>query len=66
MIRRRFLIAFTVLLAVNQFQAIAQVPNEPVDISRGVPQFFIDDWLVDNRYAIKYKTNAVVHAVHPP
>ena len=66
MIRRRFLIAFTVLLAVNQFQAIAQVPNEPVDISRGVPQFFIDDWLVDNRYAIRYKHNAVVHSVHPP
>jgi len=66
MIRRRFLIAFTVLLAVGQIQAIAQVPDEPVGIARGVPQFFVDDWLVDNRFAVKYKHNAVVHSVHPP
>jgi hypothetical protein len=46
--------------------AIAQIPTEPVEIARGVPQFFVDDWLVDNRFAIKYKNNAVVHAVHPP
>lgn len=44
----------------------AQIPKEPMTIERGVPQFFIDDWLVDNRYAIKYKQNAVVHSVHPP
>ena len=50
----------------SAFQAIAQVPHEPVEIARGVPQFFIDDWLVDNRYAVKYKNNAVVHSVHPP
>ncbi|MCB1234241.1 MAG: hypothetical protein KDM91_04140 [Verrucomicrobiae bacterium] len=31
-----------------------------------MPQFFIDDWLVDNRFAIKYKNNAVVHVAHPP
>lgn len=66
MIRRHFLMAFTILLAVDQFQAIAQVPKEPVNIARGVPQFFVDDWLVDNRYAVKYKHNAVVHSVHPP
>ena len=44
----------------------AQVPEEPVEIEIGVPQFFIDDWLVDNRFAIKYKNNAVVHVAHPP
>lgn len=47
-------------------EAIAQVPSEPLEIERGVPQFFIDDWLVDNRFAIKYKNNAVVHTVHSP
>ena len=63
------LAAVVVLVALcigDQFEVIAQIPNEPVDIARGVPQFFIDDWLVDNRYAVKYKTNAVVHSVHPP
>lgn len=46
--------------------AHARVPEEPVRIKRGVPQFFIDDWLVDSRFAIKYKNNAVVHVAHPP
>ena len=46
--------------------ATAQIPDEPVEIARGVPQFFVDDWLVDNRFAIKYKHNAVVHSVDPP
>ena len=54
------------LAAAGGRSAIAQLPEEPVEIVRGVPQFFVDDWLVDNRYAIKYKTNAVVHVVHPP
>ena len=46
--------------------AAAKTPEAPVEVARGVPQFFIDDWLVDNRFAIKYKHNAVVHSVHPP
>jgi hypothetical protein len=46
--------------------AIAQIPQEPISVQRGVPQFFVDDWLIDNRFAIKYKHNAVVHVVHPP
>ena len=60
------IVALVALSIGDQFQVIAQVPNEPVDVARGVPQFFIDDWLVDNRYAVKYKHNAVVHSVHPP
>ena len=46
--------------------AAAKTPEAPVEVARGVPQFFVDDWLVDNRFAIKYKHNAVVHSVHPP
>ncbi len=46
--------------------SVAQVPEEPVEIIRGVPQFFVDDFLVDNRYDIIYKHNAVVHVVRPP
>lgn len=57
-----FLIAFTL----NLYPSHAQLPVEPIAIERGVPQFFIDDWLVDNRFAIKYKHNAVSHVVHPP
>ena len=44
----------------------AQIPSEPVELEVGVPQFFVDDWLVDNRFANKYKTEAVLHRVHPP
>lgn len=43
-----------------------QVPAEPITLVRGVPQCFVDDWLVDSRFAIKYKTNAVVHVATPP
>jgi len=55
-----------VLLALTRVQAVAQVPDEPVSLERGVPQFFVDDWLVDNRYAVQYKKHAVVHVAHPP
>ena len=54
------------LVFIRPGSVVAQVPDEPLEITRGVPQFFVDDWLVDNRYAIKYKHNAVVHTVHPP
>lgn len=45
--------------------AFAQLPAEPVEIGHE-PQVFVDDWLVDNRFAIKYKTNAVTRVLHPP
>lgn len=55
-----------VLLTMSLRPLTAQIPDEPVEIKRGVPQFFVDDWLVDNRYAIKYKHNAVVRSLHAP
>jgi len=61
-----FLLNAYLLLAINAFDCAGQVPEEPISISPGVPQFFVDDWLVDNRFAIKYKSNAVVHNVRPP
>lgn len=66
LISRLAAVTLVTLCIGSQSLAVAQVPNEPVEIKRGVPQFFVDDWLVDNRYAIKYKNNAVVHSVHPP
>lgn len=42
-----------------------EIPEEPIEIGFE-PQVFVDDWLVDNRFAIKYKTNAVVRQLHPP
>jgi len=60
------LCALILLVLTNEPAAIAQIPDEPIAIDRGVPQFFVDDWLVDNRFAIKYKNNAVVHKVFPP
>ena len=58
--------ALLLAIAASSPRAAAQVADEPVEIARGVPQFFVDDWLVDNRYAIKYKNHAVVRSVHPP
>lgn len=61
-------LAGAALLTIILFQvqgSQAQVPDEPIAIERGVPQFFVDDWLVDNRYAIKYKREAVVHTAVP-
>lgn len=49
----RLLTVFALLTLACPQAVIAQVPEEPVDIIRGVPQFFVDDWLVDNRFAIK-------------
>jgi len=45
---------------------VAQIPVEPIAIESGVAQFFVDDWLVDDRVAIKKKSRAVVHRVHVP
>jgi hypothetical protein len=42
-----------------------QVPVEPVVIGN-VPQFFMDDHLVDNRWSFKMKTEEVVRVFHAP
>jgi len=45
--------------------AAGGLPAEPVEIGTA-PQFFVDDYMVDNRFAIKYKHNEVVRRFHPP
>lgn len=40
-------------------------PPEPVNIGT-VPQFFVDDHIVDNRWAVKQKREAVLRVLHPP
>jgi hypothetical protein len=40
-------------------------PVEPMEIGR-TPQFFVDDHVVDNRWALKQKIEAVTRAFHPP
>ncbi|MDF1811221.1 MAG: hypothetical protein P1V20_03375 [Verrucomicrobiales bacterium] len=58
------LLVFCLFLSIAGLRA--EIPVEPVLIESGVPQFFIDDWLVDDRVALKKKSHAVVHRVHPP
>jgi hypothetical protein len=41
------------------------LPDEPIEIDTQ-PQFLVDDYLVDNRFAIKYKRQAVVRKFHAP
>lgn len=43
----------------------APPPAEPVEIGT-TPQFFIDDHLVDNRWAVKQKKEAVLRVFHAP
>lgn len=63
---RRMLLGLGVLWSVMPPAASAGgLPAEPVEIGT-TPQFFVDDYMVDNRFAIKYKTNAVVRHFHPP
>ncbi|MEQ1859459.1 MAG: hypothetical protein ABMA13_05945 [Chthoniobacteraceae bacterium] len=47
------------------FAAFAAPPKEPVEIGR-TPQFFIDDHIVDNRWALKPKREEVVRVFHAP
>lgn len=54
----------TVLLGAGSLLA-AVPPAEPVEIGT-TPQFFIDDHLVDNRWALKQKKEAVVRVFHAP
>lgn len=51
------------LLAVSL--AAGPPPAEPLDIG-AVPQFFIDDHVVDNRWALKQKREAVLRVFHAP
>lgn len=56
------------LLLVAQGTAVGQsssFPEEPVRIGTR-SQFFIDDHIVDNRFALKYKREAVVRVFHAP
>lgn len=43
----------------------ADLPIEPMDIGTQ-PQFFVDDTLVDNRWALKQKTEEVLRVAHQP
>lgn len=44
--------------------AHAQLPDEPLAIERGVPQFVFDTHLVDNHWAIHYKRQSVRKVHH--
>jgi len=61
------LLPVSVLLFVpaNAIAQMSHLPDEPVRIGTQ-PQFFVDDYIVDNRFALKYKREAVVRVFHPP
>ncbi len=44
-------------------QAVAQIPQEPVEIGFE-PQFVFDNWIIDNHWAIRYKRQAVRRVFH--
>lgn len=54
-----------VLVIVPPFVGGTPVPEEPVAIGFE-PQFFIDDYLVDNRWATNFRTELTHHVVHAP
>jgi hypothetical protein len=45
--------------------AASSLPVEPVEI-RTTPQFFADDYLVDNRWAVRQRSEAVLRVFHAP
>jgi hypothetical protein len=45
--------------------AIDSLPQEPMEIGT-TPQYFLDDYGVDNRWALKQKTEEVVRVFHAP
>jgi hypothetical protein len=48
--------------------AFRSIPREPVEIG-GVPQFFIDDYIVDNRWAVNFERGSpemVLRVFHQP
>jgi len=55
----------SIYMTCRVFGGIGMLPNEPVEIG-AEPQFFIDDYIVDNRWAIKYKKQAVLRVFHQP
>jgi len=44
---------------------IGFLPTEPMEIGT-TPQFFVDDYVVDNRWSLKAKTEEVVRVFHAP
>lgn len=44
---------------------VGVLPTEPVEIGNE-PQFFVDDHIVDNRWALKQKTEEVLRVFHAP
>jgi hypothetical protein len=53
------------VVAANPCANGADLPQEPVEIGQ-LPQFFVDDYIVDNRWSLKPKKEEVVRAFHPP
>jgi len=47
------------------FGGVGALPAEPVTVGT-TPQFLVDDYIVDNRFAIKYKNHAVTRRFHQP
>jgi hypothetical protein len=58
-------VLLVVASSVTTFAGVGALPTEPVAIGT-TPQFFVDDYIVDNRFAIKYKNYAVVRKFHQP
>ncbi len=55
-------------LALGTVASAAVVPAEPVEIGT-TPQFFVDDYIVDNRWAVNFQDGSkelVVRALHQP
>ncbi len=59
-------LAIAVPLVLLPAFAIAQLPAEPLQIPRGVPQFVHDSYVVDNHWATRSKRQSVVRVFHPP
>ncbi len=57
------LLPITALMMVAT-EVLAMIPTEPIEIGHE-PQYFVDDWLVDNRWASR-STENVVRAFHQP
>ncbi|MEW6303211.1 MAG: hypothetical protein AB1705_07060 [Verrucomicrobiota bacterium] len=51
--------------AFTSFNTDAAFPVEPMNIG-ATPQFFIDDYVVDNRWGIRYKREHVLRVFHQP
>lgn len=53
------------VLFASSLDAIDSLPTEPVSIGHE-PQFVFDNWIVDNHFALKYKTQTVERVFHQP